>query len=62
MDKSIVHIAFFSSLSLFVITLIFQLSLYRTKQNRKFSFRNELPFELVQGADIKFITMYYCFL
>jgi hypothetical protein len=62
MDKSIVHIAFFSSLSLFVITLIFQLSLYRTKQNRKFSFRNELPFELVQGADIKFINYHYVLL
>ncbi|OQC11392.1 MAG: hypothetical protein BWX74_00197 [Tenericutes bacterium ADurb.Bin087] len=59
---NIIHIAFFASLSLFIITLIFQLSLYRYKQDRKYSFRNELPFELVQGADIKFINYHYVLL
>lgn len=62
MDKTIVHVAFFASLSIFVITLIFQTSLYRLKQGRKYSFRNELPFELVQGADIKFINYHYILL
>ncbi len=59
MGDSVLHVSFFIGLFLFVITLIFQLTMYRYKQGRKYSFRNELPFELVQGVDQKYIQYHY---
>ncbi|MGI6734805.1 MAG: hypothetical protein BWY30_00045 [Tenericutes bacterium ADurb.Bin239] len=60
--NNIVHIAFFVAFSFSAVTLVFQLSLYRYKQDRKYSFRNELPFELVQGTDVKFTNYHYILL
>lgn len=56
---SVLHVSFFVGFFLFVITLIFQLTMYRYKQGRKFSFRNELPFELVQGVDSRYLHYHY---
>lgn len=51
---NILHYAFFAAVGLYILTLIFQLTMFKMKQNRKFSFRNELPFELVQGVDVRY--------
>lgn len=59
MNDSVLHVSFFVGLFLFIITLIFQLTMYRYKQGRKYSFRNELPFELVQGVDQKYLHYHY---
>lgn len=59
MADSIMHVSFFVAIFLFIITLIFQLTMYRYKQGRKYSFRNELPFELVQGVDSRFTHYHY---
>ncbi len=54
MANTILHFTFFAAVALYVITLIFQLTMFKMKQNRKYSFRNELPFELVQGVDVRY--------
>ena len=51
---NILHYAFFAAVGLYNFNLIFQLTMFKMKQNRKFSFRNELPFELVQGVDVRY--------
>lgn len=55
---NILHFSFFLGFFLFIVTLVFQLTMYRFKQVRKFSFRNELPFELIQGSDIKYLYIH----
>ncbi|MFA5660159.1 MAG: hypothetical protein WC968_02015 [Bacilli bacterium] len=57
--NSTLHVTFFVGLFLFIITLIFQLTMYRYKQQRPFSFQNELPFELVQGVDTRYLHYHY---
>lgn len=51
---NILHYAFFTAIGLYILTLIFQLTMFKMKQQRKFSFRNELPFELVRGVDSRY--------
>ncbi len=59
MTDIILHVSFFVAIFLFIITLVFQVNMYRYKQGRKYSFRNELPFELVQGVDNRFLHYHY---
>lgn len=52
-------LVFITLLSIFAITLIFQLNMFRIKQGRSFSFHNEMPFELVEGLDKGLIHYQY---
>lgn len=62
MNNQILNITFFITIFLFIIILIFQLTMYNYKQHRKYSFRNELPFELVQGIDESFSHYHFILL
>lgn len=59
---NLLHASFFIGIGLFAFTLIFQTLLFQQKQQRKFNFRNELPFELVQGVDQKYLSYHYILL
>ncbi len=58
----VLHASFFVALGLFIVTIIFQTTMFHQKQQRKFNFRNELPFELVQGIDNRYMHYHYILL
>lgn len=43
----------------FLLTIVFSLSNYRTKQGRNYSFLNEFPYELSQGVEQRFVIYLY---
>lgn len=51
--------AFLFAITIFIVTMIFQLNMFRVTQDRKFNFKNELPFELTEGVPRKFLRLQY---
>lgn len=48
---NIIVVAFFIMIFSFFALIIFLQNIYKLKQKRKYSYRNEFPYELLQGSD-----------
>lgn len=57
-DPNVIFVSFSAILFLFAVMLIFAFNMFRLKQQRKFSPKNEFPFELLQGNDAKHLFYY----
>ncbi len=51
--------AFLVVFTLFAVTLLFQLNMFKIAQKRPYSFRNELPFELTEGTPARHYHFQY---
>lgn len=51
--------SFILAIFLILIILVFGINYYRIKQKRKYSFKNEFPYELAQGVGDNFKTVFH---